>query len=70
MQPGTLTHLVQFVHLNDLQKLLDFAYKSTRLDRVYLGDHKYMNIMLLWQFGSLKIYTYIYTQCYRQEFVA
>ena len=37
-----------FCAMNDLQKLWDFAYKSKWLDTVYLGDHKYINIMLLW----------------------
>ena len=47
MQPGTLVHLAQFVHLNYSQKLCDFAYKPIWLGRVYIGDHKYINIMLL-----------------------
>ena len=48
MQLGTLVHLVQIVHYNDLQKSWDFAWNPIWLDRVYLGDHKYMNIVLLW----------------------
>ena len=46
-QPGSLVHLVQFVHLNELKKPWDFAYKTIWLGRVYLGDHIYINNMLL-----------------------
>ena len=28
--------------------MLEFALKPIWLDRVYLGDHKYINIKLLW----------------------
>ena len=59
------------MHLNDSQKLWDFAYKPIWLGRVYLGDHKYINIMLLqWldvliPHKILEKYVQTHTQCYR-----